>query len=314
MKKFVFFLLLSFLTSASLFAEDFALPEDSPEISPQVLSFSSFPKEVNLAQDFSAFVTLPERAQLDKDYYSQKDFEILSALPDESGLNIEIKAVPFALGISTFTALSFTGYDGKHFVTGPVTTEIKPVDTGVKEEKLLDIRAPYRPFNYWSLLWIIAAAAIIFALYVFYRKKRPADKARILKAFEEDKRPLDVIALDRLDHLLAGELWNEGRYKAFYINMIDILRDYIALRFAVDAHKYTSRDLIRVLKKTPAFKGDLKQLSDLQISADYVKFAKVEPTEAQRDADIRNMRNIIIDTRPPRLESCAKDGGNGKEA
>lgn len=309
MKKFVFFLFFSFLTAASLFAEDSALLQAAQGPEAQTLSFTSFPKEVKLAQDFSAFVTLPERAELDKDSYSQKDFEIISASPDESGLAIEIKAVPFALGVSTFTALSFTGYDGKRFVTEPVPTEVKSVDTGIKEEKLLDIRAPYRPFNYWILLWIFAIAAAVFAAYAFYLKRRPADKARLLKAFEEDKRPLDVIALDRLDHLLAGGLWHEGQYKFFYINMIDILRDYLSLRFAVDAHKYTSRDLIRVLKKTPAFKGDLKQLADLQRSADYVKFAKAEPTEAQRDADIRNMRNIIIDTRPPRLEAESKEKG-----
>lgn len=307
MKNFTLFSLLLLLAAAPLFAEVPALPAEGEEPAAQTLSFSSFPKETGLAQDFSAFVTLPERALLDKDSYSQKDFEILSAEPDESGLNVEIKAVPFALGVSTFTALSFTSQDGKRFLTEAVTTEVKPADTGIKEEKLLDIRAPYRPFNYWNVLWILAAAAAVGAAYVFYRKRRGGDNARILKAFEEDKRPLDVIALDRLDHLLAGELWHNGEYKFFYINMIDILRDYLSLRFNVDAHKYTSRDLVRALKKTPAFKADLKQLADLQCSADYVKFAKAEPTEAQRDADVRNMRNIIIDTRPPRLEAGPKE-------
>ena len=58
MKKFVFFLFFSFLTAASLFAEDSALPQAAQGPEAQTISFTSFPKEVKLAQDFSAFVTL----------------------------------------------------------------------------------------------------------------------------------------------------------------------------------------------------------------------------------------------------------------
>ena len=64
-------------------------------------------------------------------------------------------------------------------------------------------------------------------------------------------------------------------------------------------------DCESALKKNPDFKGNLTQLADLQRSADYVKFAKVEPTEAQRDEDIRNLRNIIIDTRPPKVSTLS---------
>lgn len=279
----------------------------SEEAEIEEIEFSSFPKELSLAGDFSAYITLPQRAVLDKESYSQKDFEILSADSDESGLNIEIKAVPFSLGISTFTALTFTAQDGTRYVSKAVNAEVKAVDTGIKDKKLLDIRSPYRPFNYWNIFWFLAIAALLAGGYMAYMRRRPYDKAALLKAFEEDKRPLDIIALDRLDHLLAGNLWNEGEYKAFYVNMIDILRDYLTLRFDVQAHNYTSRDLLRILKKTPEFKGDIRQLDELQRSADYVKFAKVEPTQAQRDCDISNMRSIIIDTRPPRLEGGSKD-------
>ncbi len=281
--------------------------ETSEDIPEEEVEFTSFPKELSLAGDFSAYIRLPQRAVLDKDSYSQKDFEILSATPDESGLNIEIKAVPFSLGVSTFTALTFTGEDGTRYVSKAVNTEVKAVDTGIKEKKMLDIRSPYRPFNYWNIFWLLAIAAIIIGGYMAYRRRRPYDRAALLKAFEEDKRPLDIIALDRLDHLLAGNLWNDGEYKIFYVNMIDILRDYLTLRFNIQAHNYTSRDLLRILKNTPEFKGDVRQLDDLQRSADYVKFAKMEPTQAQRDSDVSNMRSIIIDTRPPRLDSEVKD-------
>lgn len=273
---------------------------------PQEIEITNYPKEVNLAQDFTLNIALPAPAELEKESYSQASFEVISAQPDESGLNIEITAVPFALGISTFTALSFNGVNGETFVTKPFNMEIKPVDTGIKEEKMLDIRSPYRPFNYWNILWILLILAAVSGAVFAYNKKKHTVISHNLTEFQADGRPLDVIALDRLDYLIAGDLWQQGQYKFFYITMIDILRDYFSARFNIDAHNYTTKDLIRVLKKTPEFKADFRQLTDLSRSADFVKFAKVEPTEAQKEEDIRNMRNIIIDTRPPRLESEQK--------
>ncbi len=273
---------------------------------PQEIEISNYPKELALAQDFTLSIALPTPAELEKDSYSQANFEILSAQPDESGLNIEIKAVPFVLGVSTFTALTFNGKNGESYITKPVNMEVKPVNTGIKEEKMLDIRSPYRPFNYWNILWLIIILALIAGGVFAYNKKKNLVKSHIINEFQTDGRPLDVIALDKLDYLVAGNLWQQGQYKFFYITMIDILRDYLSARFNIDAHKYTSRDLIRTLKKMPEFKADIRQLSDLNRSADYVKFAKVEPTEAQKEEDIRNMRNIIVDTRPPRLEAEQK--------
>lgn len=267
------------------------------------LEFMDFPKELFLAQDFTVYLTLPERAEFDKEKLNQKDFEILWVKTDESGLKAEIKAVAFGLGKTKFGPLIFTSASGKVYKTVPAETEIKPVDTGFKDKKLLDIRKPYRPFNYWIFIWIILLTGLLFAVNNFLKKKVQARGVKKIKELEKDNRPIDVIALDRIDHLLLGGLWQQGSYKYFYSTFIDILKDYISERFSMDAHQCTSKDLLRALKKNPDFKGNLSQLADLQRSADYVKFAKVEPTEAQRDEDIRNLRNIIIDTRPPKIDT-----------
>ncbi len=269
------------------------------------LEFKDFPKELNLAQDFTLYLTLPERAEVDEENLNQKDFEILSLKTDESGLTAEIKAVAFALGKVNFDSVIFKSASGKIYKTLPVQTEVKPVDTGFKDKKLLDIRQPYRPFNYWILFWIILAVVLLYAVYRILKKKAQVLGVKKLKELEKDDRPIDVIALDRIDHLLLGGLWQQGSYKYFYSTFIDILKDYISERFTMDAHQCTSKDLVRALKKNPDFKGNLTQLADLQRSADYVKFAKVEPTEAQRDEDIRNLRNIIIDTRPPKVSTLS---------
>lgn len=290
--------------AADTSAEDNAAADKEEDSSPkaETLEFVNFPKELNFAQDFTVSLTLPVPAEVDKNDFKQKDFEVLSVTPDISGLNMEVKAVPFALNEAVFAPLTFTSADGKIFKTAAVNTKVNPVKTGFKEEEMQDIRSPYRPFNYFILLWILLAAAVLFALYRFLKKKAKVIADRKLKEMQQDKRPIDVIALDRLDHLILGDLWPQHQYKTFYIGMIDILRDYLSARFNIDAHQYTSRDLLRTLRKMPAYKGDIKHLADLQRSADYVKFAKAEPTDAQRDEDISNMRNVIIDTRPPHTD------------
>ena len=294
-------------TAAQSTAED---SQDDNTSKAEDVEFINFPKELNLAQEFTVNLTLPVPAQADENGFKQKDFEVLSVTPDASGLNVEVKAVPFALGEAMFKPLTFTAADGRIFETVTAYTKVNPVETGFKEEKMLDIRSPYRPFNYFILLWILLSAAALFALYRLLKKKAKAVTDRRLKEMQQDKRPIDVIALDRLDHLILGDLWGQHQYKFFYISMIDILRDYLSARFNIDAHQYTSKDLLRTLKKMPVYKGDIKHLADLQRSADYVKFAKVEPTEAQRDEDIRNMRNVIIDTRPPHIDTAQNNTEN----
>lgn len=283
---------------------------ESDEENAETLEFKDFPKELALAQDFTVYLTLPERAEIDKDNFNGKDFEILSVKPDESGLILAITAVPFALGKVNFDSLVFKSANGNIYKTLPAETEIKPVETGFKDKKMLDIRQPYRPFNYWIFVWIIFTVGVLYVIYVIFKKKAQTLSAKKLKELEKDNRPIDVIALDRIDHLLLGGLWQQGSYKYFYSTFIDILKDYISDRFSMDAHQCTSKDLLRALKKNPDFKGNLTQLADLQRSADYVKFAKVEPTEAQRDEDIRNLRNIIIDTRPPKINTVPDNKEN----
>ena len=282
----------------------------SDEENTKKLEFKDFPKELALAQDFTVYLTLPERAEIDKDNINGKDFEILSVKSDESGLVLAITAVPFALGKVNFDSLVFKSANGNIYKTLPTLTEIKPVETGFKDKKMLDIREPYRPFNYWIFAWIIFVVGLLYAVYVIFKKKAQILSTKKLKEIEKDDRPIDVIALDRIDHLLLGGLWQQGSYKYFYSTFIDILKDYISDRFSMDAHQCTSKDLLRALKKNSDFKGNLTQLADLQRSADYVKFAKVEPTEAQRDEDIRNLRNIIIDTRPPKINTVPDNKEN----
>lgn len=257
------------------------------------------PKEVELARIFYITAGLSEPAEFDKSATELKDFEIVTIHQNpKNPLHYELGVMAFALGDRTFTETAWKTKDGKEFKTKPFEVKINKTKTDIKTEGLVDIRRPYRPFNPWILLWVFLGIAAVYIIFRILSARDKNKKSLEASPYIKDNRPLYIIALEQIDNLLMEDFWSEGRYKFFYSRLIEIFRGYLTVRFSIDAFRYTSRDLLRKLKNMKEFKGSLKQVEELQRSSDFVKFARFEPTQIQRDNDIELLRNIIMDTRP----------------
>lgn len=272
------------------------------------LQFENVPKEVTFAQPFTLSVTLPEPATLDKDT-SQESFEITGVHQTQGNpLEITLDIVPFNLGISTLTAVSFVTQGGQTLETRPLEIDIKAAQTNIKGDGLIDIRGPYRPFNFWLFLWVLLF--VVAAIYgvIHYKKRRTLPKTVNLSPYVNSVRPMHEIALEQLNILMMSELWLNKEYKVFYSEMSDILRGFLSARFNFDANKLTSRELLKKLKTVKDFKFDLSDFKKFQQDLIYVKFAKVLPTEEQRDSDIKTAREIIISNKEPEIITPKDEG------
>lgn len=89
--------------------------------------------------------------------------------------------------------------------------------------------------------------------------------------------PAHITALQRLDQLKSEELWQTGAYKAYHIQVSDILREYIENRFEIPVKESTT-DEIKHLLKGARMDKTLRQevIKSLRLS-DLVKFAKATP-------------------------------------
>ena len=275
-----------------------------------VLEYSSKPEKAVFAEPLKLTFTLPEPAEFDGENVSQKDFQLLSLIPDKKDpLLIEATVLPLNLQISTLTAFGFVTASGAKFQTEPVEIDIQEMPSKITELK--DIRGPYRPFNLlpYILLALVISGIIILIVYLTKRKKKPATLP--LTPYEKQERPMHEIALSQLDILTQSDLWERQEYKLYYAELSDILRQFLAARFNFDAPKMTAKELLKKLKTVSDFKFDFNLLQKFQQSIILVKFAKAVPTEKERDDALITAKKIILENKETDLTKYQKNAGKG---
>ena len=155
-----------------------------------------------------------------------------------------------------------------------------PTDTAKRVPKPLRDLYAFKAFPWW--LMAVVAAAIIAAVLLWWWLRRRGRRVVItdvdpyLRAQSEFRR-IDALAL-----LEAGE---RGRHVAL---MIEVLRDYLAARYAEAALSLTSTELQRSLRIVPHVPQE--RLMRVLTEADLIKFARrpVSPDRARelgRDAE-----------------------------
>lgn len=263
-------------------------PSDNPVLGePFRLEFdASWPAGYSLALDTASLPT--------------GEFGVLEYSFKKRGGNggvFRLKAVPFALGVSTFPALAFdlSGPGGDFSARAPeVPIEIEPF---IKEQTPPnEIRDIYPPFSFgvprwaWWLAGLLAAAA---AAWWWYKRRRAG--AGAADGTGEDGPPLPPYenALRRIDRLLASGAWDSAAPKDFYAGLSDIYRDYLSAEGGIEAQLMTTSDLLKTLnrRKLPA---DLVAGSRTFMNkADLVKFARLPVSETERDSDIVKLRAAL---------------------
>lgn len=266
------------------------------------------PKTAVFGRQFEVLVELPQEAKLDLPEFDRKDFEIIKVTRNQiNPRKITLTVIPFNLGVLKFPQTIWTDAQGNKYYSDTFRIETKPVKTNVKTQGLADIRPPFRPFNPWHIVLALALAAAAFAAWRWYKLKKAALPAAVITPYTADNRPLHIIALEQIDNLLMEGLWEARNYKLFYTRLTDILRDYFSARFQLEAHRLTSRDLIKAIKRCKEFKADSEPVNQFLKEADYVKFAKVVPSQEERDAHIKNLRDIITETKQPAVLQPSSD-------
>jgi hypothetical protein len=174
------------------------------------------------------------------------------------------------------------------------------------EDSAQRVPKPPRPiyehgmFPWW---WLLVAAAIIgvgLLIWWWWRRRRRPPLALVLDPFERAE--AEFVRIERLGLLDAGE---RGRYAAL---MTEVLRDYLAARYAEAALSHTSGELVRALHGQRWIPND--RLARLLGDVDLVKFAR-KPVSSDRAREMgREARAIVAHEHtasqpPPATEAAA---------
>ena len=187
------------------------------------------------------------------------------------------------------------------FKTGPLKLHIEPVRVDTTKE-FYDIKQPFVvPFTFWDWLidhWIsvviVLAAIILVIISIWYLKKRPVAMAISKPA---PVLTLDIITLNKLFELRDKRLWQQNEIKLYYIELTDILREYLEKRYHIRAHEQTTDEICAALKDKPMPDRGRDTLKQLLTLADLVKFAKEKPPGAENDQSLEDAIDFIRQTK-----------------
>jgi len=166
---------------------------------------------------------------------------------------------------------------------------------------IYDIKQPLLvSYTFWDWLrdhwvWVVVTLALILLAVgiTYYLKTRP--KGEPVK--NEPILPLHVIVTNKLIALRNKNLWQQGEVKLYYIELTDVLRDYLEKRYNIQAHEQTTDEIFSVLRYKELKQADRDKLRQVLVLADLVKFAKENPSAIENEQSMDNAIDFVIQTK-----------------
>jgi hypothetical protein len=148
----------------------------------------------------------------------------------------------------------------------------------------------------WAGVIFLSILAIPLMFLIIYFIVRYRDNKPIIKHIKiEPKLPPHQLAMKEIERIKTEKVWQKGRSKEYYTELTDTLRTYIQERFGFNAMEMTSSEIIEKLMEVEA--KDIRDLKELFLTADLVKFAKHDPMMNENDSNLLNAISFINDTK-----------------
>ena len=145
---------------------------------------------------------------------------------------------------------------------------------------------------FWLTLLMVALGGLGYYFYKRFKDNKPI----IRKIKVEPKLPPHTQALQDIERIKEDKHLRMTDPKAYYTELTDVLRTYMAERFGFNAMEMTSSEIIDNLLETND-KESISELKYLFETADLVKFAKHSPLMNENDMNLVNAVEFINNTK-----------------
>ncbi|MCB2221188.1 MAG: hypothetical protein KQI35_12390 [Bacteroidetes bacterium] len=228
--------------------------------------------------------------------------------------------------------LTITSFDSGYYAIPPISfqyrkpgdsswyrTETEPVLLGVNtvpvnlQGEIKDIKPPeHAPFTFREalpyILILLGAGLVTFLVIWYLRKRKKAEP--IFRMASKPQLPPHQIALDALQTLRLKKLWQNGNIKEYHTELTDIIRDYLQSKFRMQAHEYTSEEIMEAVQQTAVNAQAQEKLRQTLSLADMVKFAKMQPLPLEHDTSLNNAVDFVKETMHLGMNGHAKTEDN----
>ena len=187
--------------------------------------------------------------------------------------------------------------------TNPLFFEVSTVavDTTAAIKDIKDISIMYfslhelwlyvKEYALFIVAGLLVIGLIIYAVWRYIKKKQAQKPAPVVKPIPKIKP--HITALKALEKLRQKKLWEQGKTKEYYSELIDIMRIYINEQWNIDAMEMVTSEIIEALQTTEIHQEVLKKLHQSCTIADLVKFAKYAPLPTDHDLTFKNCKEFV---------------------
>lgn len=152
------------------------------------------------------------------------------------------------------------------------------------KEVKLDVKDYWQMYK-WYILGILIVLALIFIIYqiIKYGQRRKSSPAVMTNQTLKD-----------LENLKKKKYIENGDYRSFYVELIDISRNFITKQYQIPADVLLTDDLIDVMKLNNAISPENEKIvEEIFLRGDLVKFAKTFPDQTTMEKDFNEMKTFV---------------------
>lgn len=152
------------------------------------------------------------------------------------------------------------------------------------KEVKLDVKDYWQMYK-WYILGVLIVLALIFIIYqiIKYGKRRKSSPAVMTNQTLKD-----------LENLKKKKFIENGDYRSFYVELIDISRNFITKQYQIPADVLLTDDLIDVMKLNNAISPENEKIvEEIFLRGDLVKFAKTFPDQTTMEKDFNEMKTFV---------------------
>ncbi|MFY1047639.1 BatD family protein [Chryseobacterium sp. GP-SGM7] len=172
--------------------------------------------------------------------------------------------------------------------------EIEVINTAKKEDQINDIMnnkevdlevTDYWQLYKWYLLAVITFVCLVIAVVMIVKYGRKSKDSPVVATNQ---------TLKELDNLKKKKYIEEGNYRLFYVELIDISRKFITKQYRIPADVLLTDDLIVLMKENNTISQDNEKIvEDVFLRGDLVKFAKTFPDKDVMEKDFAEIRGFV---------------------
>jgi hypothetical protein len=169
------------------------------------------------------------------------------------------------------------------------TQAFKPI------KNIMEVKSSWMDYI-WLIVGIAVFLILVAVVIIYFIKNKKVAAPVVVPAGPVET--LQEKYLRLLAELEQKQLWQQGKVKEYYIELTDLLRNYIELRFKTPALELTTDEILQQARRHKEMVKYFDPLRNILETADLAKFAKAQPLPQEHVDAMEQTKQFINTTKP----------------